>query len=217
MALMTGDTLAQVELRTDSGLPRDNIVNTFALAQTPGETPTYADAAARLSTFYTALRLLLSNTLAPSGHEVKFYELTDPQPRLPVAIEPIGIAGATGAIGFPAEVAICASLRAVGYGQSGVPQGQRRGRIFLGPIAQTVGSIGTDGYLRVDTGNRGTIATACQDLDSGLAADGWQWCVWSRTANSLYRVTGGWVEDEFDTQRRRGPGPLTRTAWSGLI
>jgi hypothetical protein len=39
---------------------------------------------------------------------------------------------------------------------------------------------------------------------------GWQWVVHSRVANNDHQVTHGFIDDEPDTQRRRGRKPIVR-------
>lgn len=116
---------------------------------------------------------------------------------------------------LPTEVAICASFQ--GVQEAGHSQARRRGRVFIGPIRQAAIQIGTDGYPRVSSTARNAIATACTNLQANASAADWPWCVWSRADDELYIVNNGWIEDEFDTQRRRGPGPLTRTTWGAGI
>lgn len=93
------------------------------------------------------------------------------------------------------------------------PRARRRGRIFLGPLATSA--------LRVTSGTAeqrphqtviDTLATAAGQLHTGtMVTAGEVWIVGSRRDNIGYPVTGGWVDDEFDTQRRRQIKPTART------
>lgn len=64
----------------------------------------------------------------------------------------------------------------------------------------------------------GTTLLAAGDASSGA----WTWCIYSPTtetqtaslASSFIPIVGGWVDNAWDTQRRRGLEPTTRTTWS---
>jgi hypothetical protein len=45
----------------------------------------------------------------------------------------------------------------------------------------------------------------------GLTAAGASLAIWSRADNFFYQVGGGWIDNEFDTQRRRGRPRTDRT------
>ena len=210
--VIEGDYQAQVELRTQTGIPADNIINTFAFQWTGVGAPDFDALVVLIDAFYAEMgNDVFSNVLASgtNAHQVKIYDLTDPSPRPPVHIGTFSQSGGTGPL--PTEVAICASFQ--GIQEAGHPQARRRGRVFIGPLREATITTGTDGYPRVSTGTSAAIATACSDLQANASAADWPWCVWSRSDDELYIINNGWVEDEFDTQRRRGPGPLTRTTW----
>jgi hypothetical protein len=44
-----------------------------------------------------------------------------------------------------------------------------------------------------------------------------EWAVWSTTRSQMARVVGGWVDDDFDTQRRRGLTSSFRTKWGTTV
>jgi len=44
---------------------------------------------------------------------------------------------------------------------------------------------------------------------SDAAAD-WTWVVYSTVDNAMYPVDNGWVDNSWDTQRRRGVKPTAR-------
>lgn len=210
--VIEGDYQVQVELRTQTGIPADNIINTFAFQWLGGGAPDFEALVGLIDEFYDDIgTTILSNVLAGGGlaHQVKVYDLTDPSPRPPVHIGSFTQTGGTSPL--PAEVAICASFQ--GIQEAGHPQARRRGRIFIGPLREDTISTGTDGYPRISNTTRSSIATACTNLQENGATADWVWCVWSRADDQLYSAHDGWIEDEFDTQRRRGPGPLTRTTW----
>lgn len=209
--------MVQVEHRMASGIPADDVVNTFAARWDGGGVPLATDfqlLRSAINTFF----IDLGNTVlgAPmSGlattHGVKIYRLIDPTPRVPVYENTFSVSLAVDSVGYPSEVAICNSIAAdVASGQSAA---RRRGRIFIGPIAADAGVTGTDGFRRPSNTVMQTIAQASETLLDNMALNSWTWCVWSRAANELNPVVRGWVNDEFDTQRRRQPGALTRVNW----
>jgi hypothetical protein len=210
--VIEGDYQVQVELRTQTGIPADNIINTFAFQWVGSGAPDFETLVLLIDAFYDELGTdVFSNVLAiaTDSHQVKIYDLTDPSPRPPVHVGYFSQSGGTNPL--PAEVAICASFQ--GIQEAGHPQARRRGRIFIGPLRQATVATGSDGYPRISTSARTALATACTDLQANASMSDWAWCVWSRSDDELYIVNNGWIEDEFDTQRRRGPGPLTRTTW----
>lgn len=214
--VIEGDYLAQVELRTQTGIPADNIINTFAFQWVGSGSPDFETLVSLLSAFYAEMGTdVFSNVLSQGtgAHQVKIYDLTDPSPRPPVHIGTFTRSGGTNPL--PTEVAICASFQ--GIQEAGYSQARRRGRVFIGPLRQATITAGTDGYPRISNATLTAIADACSDLQANASAVDWAWCVWSRADDELYIVNNGWVEDEFDTQRRRGPGPLTRTTWGAGI
>ena len=214
--VMEGDYQVQVELRTQTGIPADNIINTFAFQWVGVGVPDFGALAGLIDDFYDDLGGdILSEVLASGGlaHQIKIYDLTDPSPRPPVFSTTFTQQG--GSNPLPVEVAICASFQ--GIQEAGHSQARRRGRVFIGPLREATVSTGTDGYPRISNVARATIATACTNLQANASAADWPWCVWSRADDELYIVNNGWIEDEFDTQRRRGPGPLTRTTWGAGI
>lgn len=93
------------------------------------------------------------------------------------------------------------------------PRATKRGRIYLPPL-----NVGT--LSKTATGVRvsGTVITditvAASHLKSALAGHNAPWEVWSKRIGIGSLVTSGWVDDAFDTQRRRGPAPNTKTTWS---
>lgn len=213
MALTSDCYLAQVELAAVSLVAADNIVNTFALRDNGG-TADFPGATTAFDSFYQYIQARLSSTLssATNAHKVKYYRLTDPQPRPPVALGSFTQTG-TGTP-LPAEVAICSSFAAApGAGQ--VPA-RRRGRVFLGPLNSSAGEV-VGSYLRPSAATRTTIAGAMEELVQNLATAGFALSVWSRVDNDLFQVESGWINDEFDTMRSRGPETTDRTAWSMLV
>lgn len=194
----------QFEIPYDSGLPEDKVVNVWhCTAPDPTEA---ADFIANVIGFYQSIDEHFSAVVNASTDacSVKAYNLDDPIPRAPEVEDTFTLADATGGE-LPLEVAICLSFQ--GDQISGQPQARRRGRIYLGPLE--TGVVDLDGF--VATAVHQDIATAAGVL---LAASGlWDWVVYSPTEDTSADVTNGWVDNEFDTQRRRGRVATARSTF----
>jgi hypothetical protein len=199
---------AQVSIAGTSGLPEDVTVNTWHFESTaPYDTATGQDIATRLGVFYQAIDEDLSNTLDPASGVVKLYDMADLMPRAPKDTFPLGLLTVSSS-SEPREVALCLSFQAVKI--SGVAQARRRGRVFIGPLKDQANVQAND--VRPSTAMRSRFTTAAAALRDGLGF-GTKWVVRSATSGAVATVTNGWVDDAFDTQRRRGSGPTTRTVF----
>jgi hypothetical protein len=200
---------ADVVLPYTTGLPRDVAMNTwhFDCDESPSLEASTTAMVNGLINFYTGdvivagLSAWLSETIDRGSDRcrVNVYEVGTVGPPLasvPFTVDdPIGTAGS-----LPLEVAVCLSYVA---GGSGLPAGRKRGRVFIGPL--TVGSLDNDDQQIPFPDNtlREYLTDGAEDL-MALEADGAHWIVYSRaSAASAGSVTRGWVDNEFDTQRRR--------------
>ena|SRR6187431_192026 len=201
---MAGVIRAQVELAHDSGLPKDKTVNVFHFqGAVPFNTGDVTAIYNQLNSFYQDIGSLLSTRLSGAG-VVKFYYLDDTEPRQPVdelALSTITV----GSGALPADVALCLSFQGVPV--SGTPQARKRGRVYIGPLTSSilVSSTGRPVQSFIDILNG-----AAQELRDSA---GTSWVVYSRVDDIGYTVNNGWIDNEFDTQRRRGEGPTTRTVF----
>jgi len=203
----------------DTGLPEDNSINVWHFAHrdySVGTTPEDSanDVVDRLEAFYQEVDQIYA---AENGTTItcKVYDMNDAEPRQPILERDITVApSATG--GLPHEVAICMSFAA--DVASGDVRARRRGRVYLGPI-YTGAAASSGGRVFVSATVRGIItAAAVAAFDTGLIATDPRLCVYSRTddlegestSNSFHDVTSVWVDDAWDTQRRRGTAPTTR-------
>lgn len=177
-------TLAVVELPLRSGLPKDRIVNTYAIAEanhTPGDLPALALAIQRI---YTAAELVVGVTLATQmspalnraadACSVKMYNITDhldgsphgsPEFVLPFTLPASG-PGAP----MPEEVALVGTLEAAGRAAQFVevpdgadpdaapdrPRQRYTGRVYYGPFNAGVVVADANGMAR-PTANIQTI------------------------------------------------------------
>lgn len=136
----------------------------------------------------------------------KSYDLADPEPRVPVLVGSATLAPA-GTAPLPPEVSLCLSFQAVKA--SGQPQASRRNRVFLPFLDETQNSTDGRPSPTLVTG----VANAADALwDASEAASDWSWIVHSPIGGDL-AIVDGWVDNEWDTQRRRGRPATSRTVF----
>lgn len=209
----------QVRIPHRNLIPADAVINTFHFTGVDGAGDMISAILPRLTSFWNdgsptiPLKNFYSGELSWGGARAKFYDWDDPEPRAPLADESLGITSATpeSTTNLPGEVALCSSYRAPL--ESGEIPARRRGRIYIGPLCSAVLLTGTTVPTRPSSTFRTCVAEATQRLaeDSTLGA---RWVVWSRVNSSASPIEFGWVDDAFDTQRRRGVAATTRTNWS---
>jgi len=210
---------SQVTLQNESAIPEDHCTNTWYFDCDDGNTETNCldviDGI--LTTFYVALQDRISDHIV-TPLIAKHYDMRDPLPRVPKRTTNIAIsrAGVDGLL--PNEVALCMSFQAAAA--SGVNQARRRGRIYIGPLSSTgnlsdtVGECRPSAALLADVAAAGTELLVNHALFSGSA----KWAVYSPTTDitqslddSFNDVANGWIDNAFDTQRRRGRDATART------
>lgn len=212
----------QTRLVMTSANPKDAVVNTWHFL-TDGAVAANLDAiTAAMNTFYNAVDQYFSTDMAATGHTYKYYDLADPIPRAPIRTQATNTLVMTGATPLPHELAICMSYRT--FFASGTPNARRRGRIFLGPLDVTATSLGKiSSTVRTAFANAGAALMAAGDATTTPATGvtGWRWVVYSPRADELganligsaSAVTGGWVDEAHDVQRKRGIESTQRTLW----
>ena len=96
------------------------------------------------------------------------------------------------------------------------PAARRRGRLYLGPLSDNCSDAVANGTTppRLSSVARAVPAFSANRLCTESAALDNPWCVFSRTNWAMYPVIGGWIDNAFDTQRRRGPASSARTLWT---
>lgn len=213
---------AQVSLRHDSGLPEDASVNTFHFND-PTALLDPQDIVTLLDDFYSAVHGgvqpfdgFLAACLTGTA-DVNIYRLQDPSPRVPVITDTFTFAP-DNQVPLPSEVAVCLSFQGVPL--AGVNQARRRGRIYIGPLSvlslEGVNAGDTTGPspARVAPTLITRIMAAADQLGSDSTAAGFEWSVYSPTANTMTEIDNGWVDNAFDIQRRRGETATSRTTQS---
>lgn len=198
----------QVRIPASSGVPEDLAINTFHFTAVDTVEGTRALLQDAVHDFYEALDAWKSASMTWQNATFRMYDLDDPEPRVPIDEGTLGLTATGGSQTMPRELAVCVSYHAEFV--SGSSAGRRRGRIYFGPLASTA----SDSSGRVTS----TLLTAAVTAGSGLltasnAASDWAWVVWSPTSGQAYPVVGGWVDNEFDVQRRRGMTATVRTSF----
>lgn len=202
-----------------SQLPEDRFINTFHFRHVDGA-PGITDADvleidARLTAFYNtaggsgnAIMTYLSSEIVKTAESSSFrsYDLGEAHPREP-HISTWTLAANADAARLPTEVAVCGSF----YGSRNIPR--QRGRIYVGPLNLS--------GLAQNTGRpAGNLMVAITEAMQYLATSGTllDWVTYSTVAanGSWTAVTDGWCDNAFDTQRRRGIDPSTRTVWTAI-
>lgn len=215
---------AQVTLQGATGLPEDVTINTFSFVISDGADLTPLTTA--LQDFYDEFSSLLSHSVSRSDNVIKYYDWSLAQPAAPIATDSLTINAAAGGYqDFPEEVALCCSFQSTTL--AGMPQARRRGRVYVGPwmfSAVSDFSRPGSGYITALV-NAGTgLLAACPYDDVAYC-----WAILSRKnaggwlipgesgppnlAAAVAPVRNGWVDNSWDTQRRRGLKPTSRTTF----
>lgn len=207
---MTMPIRAQVILENTSGRPENRVVNTWHfLIQDTLLLPNVDLMFAELVAFYNAIDVNLGAQLS-GVWSIKWYSLNEPAPRTPFQVNnPPNLVVSSTAL--PAEVAVCLSYKAVQ--PSGVPSARRRGRLYIGPLSNGWLSATVTPDVRPDNTRLVALRDAAQTiLDHSRTATTWDWALWSPTDTVARPIVGGYVDNAFDTQRRRGVEATNRTA-----
>jgi hypothetical protein len=222
MTTPSHEILVQAILENDSALPKDRSINTFHFNTHTGAAPTTAaldEIAVAVRDFYEVAHTGSTNSIASllgaqlSGvMELKMYDLEDAKPRAPIR-DSFPVPFTPGSTALPSEVAVVGSYQAAKL--SGFNQRNRRGRIYIGPLSTSTQVSTTGKPVTTANGIVETIASAMTWLAGGTWATlGQTWDVFSQKFNTSAVVTDGWVDNAFDTQRRRGEAATTRRLWT---
>jgi hypothetical protein len=201
--------LCQVIFEHDSALPEDRMINTFSFfAANERDDAIAALITTALANFYAEIDQRFSTAIS-NVVTTKFYDRGDPTPRQPFFTDTFVINQTAGA-SLPEEVALCLSFKAAAV--SGVGAGQTRGRVFLGPL-----NTGCLGIGEASNGSRPHTDVMTDVVQAGIslltasqAANNWSWEVWTSVGGVGREVVAGWVDNAFDTQRRRGLDATSR-------
>jgi len=204
-----GTVRAQVILKTDDLVTANYSTNSWAF-KSAGTITDFAGLTTCLKDFYDDLATYWPNLMAQNGHEVKFYDLPGTPPNYPVEETTFNLAGNPTQTPFPSEVALCLSFQAPRT--PGFPQARRRGRVYIGPLGSN--ASGTD--ARPSSTFIGVLTTAAATLKSNVEAlsEDIVWAIWSPADSAAVAVDNGWVDNAWDTQRRRGVPYSSKTTFA---
>lgn len=215
------DIRVTVTTMKTGAIAKDRFVNTWCFTGTDSAATMATTAHTLLKDFYkviatpatNAVGSYLSNALSRAFGDMilKSYNLADPMPRVPILTEGNNLPSSiSSTLGLPSEVAVCLSFQAAR--QSGVSQARRRGRVFIGPLGPGVQAGAATVFPTVDTAFSLALRSAALRMVTAGTA-GTSWAVWSPTSGVARVVANGWVDDAFDTQRRRGIAASTRSTF----
>lgn len=215
------DFLLRMSLPFNTGLPRDVAQSSFAMqATTLPEDPSGIQTA--VNNFWNTnpgeSAFAIADFLSPvvlrtaNAATAEIFQITHPAETIgePLFSWQFTIGAASDPGGLPNEVAICTSLLASG----GTNARRNKGRMYIGPLNQA--AVGADSGGQAPPAGElvATLVLATQQLALDVVTAGGTLCVWSREDHALHVVEGGWVDNAWDTQRRRGLDPTSRTSWT---
>lgn len=240
---MGGVAKATVVLARVNGLTEDAVVNSLYFNHDAVGDPTSShwDAlAARIASFYNDFvgpaiaspSSYISEAISRAALASRidfFHDVGSTPPALwgsPTAMRSFTLDAATVGESLPAEVAAVLSFHGdlTDIPETAVnpspppatirPAARRRGRIYIGPL-------NSESSVEDGTSHEASLSSDFQDALLGsastlLAANDatWVWTIQSVADDDFYQVTGGYVDNAFDTQRRRGGDATLRTPWS---
>lgn len=201
-----------------SGLPTDVYTNTwyFRNRQEPSVTPIADRIEAVLTAFWTSIIGpvpvidFIPNDITAQPVLMKTYDLGTGPPRTPVDERNLDFSAFGGtATPLPQEVALVLSYYAGRQELEPPINGKRRrGRLYLGPFTED--AVG-GGNADVEANLIASVAAAADNVRT--TTEDVEWSQLSTTDGVLNEVTGGWVDNAWDTQRSRGREPTGRTTF----
>jgi hypothetical protein len=208
--------LAQVVFEADTLLPEDRFVNTFHFNGVASDAVA-TDIASWLIDFYNTNGTSgksIADFMSPfidSGvgvSRIKFYDVTSGPAGTPYHEIAWTLGPPDSAVALPNEVAMVLSFKSAPL--AGAQEARRRGRVYLGPLNGSANSS-VSAQSRPDDGLRTAALEAAQRLHDGAEISAAPWVIFSRVNDSTSLVDIAWVDNAFDTQRRRGLAASSRT------
>lgn len=206
---------AQITIPMYTGIPEDVVTNTLYFQRLDAGPATDVDLENmidHLTTFYAEVygnstplgAGSIASYMRPGSTSLKVYDLDDPKPRVAVREQgmPFGpVQDPTSSL--PQEVALCLSFRT--EPTPGVAVGSQRGRIYLGGLGNGFLDVaGTSTYPRIKIAAFNDVTNAALKMFNSMLADEWGWVIHSEKLDQDFAVAEIWVDNSFDTQRRRG-------------
>lgn len=200
---------AQVILKTVDAIPANYVTNSWCLSVSPDGALDTDEVTVALKDFYDDMINFIPSVIAQNGHEIKYSELPGVKPNYPFEEDVFNLVSAPTSDPMPTEVALVLSFQ--GIRQAGFSQKRRRGRIYFGPVRATASAAGRPTSAIITA-----LATAGATFKSNIEAvtgGAHSWAVWSNVDQDSVDIANGWVDNAFDTQRRRGVLATSRTTF----
>lgn len=228
---------AVITLPSVSGLPEDRSENVLAIgangsvgASEPG------NAAAQIAGFFTATTGAMTYSIgshisssvsrAANACTVSIYVSTDLSGATPfgspIVVYPFTLPADDGSTPMPEEVSTVVSFHGDLTGvpaESGAtrPAQRRRGRMYVGPLNFSTGTDASN-VLRPSSAWRTNLGIAFKAMADGVNAEAHLFLgVWSKADADVRAALGGYVDDAWDSQRRRGLAATTRTTFGPIV
>lgn len=195
----------------ETGLPEDVVQNVWYFDGALGAVGQLGEAGPRIANFYQSLEGYLSGYIDGGECTITAYDMTLPSPRPPAGVLPFTITP-VGGTSLPLEVALCMSYKAAHT--PGVALARERGRLYIGPFGVGALETGTESS-RPAAPLIGTLVNAGGAMLDANTADS-TWVVYSPTQGGGLQIVSGWVDNAWDTQRRRGSAPTTRDVFAPI-
>lgn len=113
---------------------------------------------------------------------------------------------------LPSECAVVLSAETGPYGT--IKRQSRLNRVFFGPLAGPAVVASAGAITRVNPDFCEQLGAAAVDLmEEDTSAGKVNWAIFSPKNGTYQTPMGGWVDNELDTQRRRGTGATARHPW----
>lgn len=212
-----------VSIPANSGVARDTIMMDFNF-----QAPT-AGVAANVIKFFNTTVAPATDTLASflspwlsrgtNACMVEEYNATPPAPPAtgfgpPFNTVPFTLGPSLGTP-LPQEVQVALSYHAIDgsipeHGPGTRPKSRYRGRLYVGPLITTAQDFITANHKCFVSA---LFRTNLKANAAALLQAEPTWGVWSRVDHVIRPIVGGWIDDDFDIQRRRGTDADTRTTW----
>lgn len=197
-----------------TGTPEDVVVNTWHFRTPDTLTATMQAVIDQLRARYDAIIGHYPGGISFTTATVKVYNMNTPAPRPPIYEVLLGsTANPTGESG-PSEVALALSFHSLRI--AGFPPARGRGRIYFGPFDGLTCSHPRPPQTLID--DLHAFGTLLLQASQGAT---WDWIIWSQAqadqpVGSNFAdttVIGGFVDNSWDNQRRRGIDPTVKKAY----
>lgn len=234
--------MAVAQLAKVSGNPKDTIENVFHFQgdSGPSDAADYASISAALIAFYTAtptgatdnVGAFMARSMSRTSNGNKIVIYSQPLAALgadmgsPKDVVSWTLGNVSGtAVDFPDEVAAVISIHGdltdIPETEANPappptvirPAARRRGRVYIGALNGACGALDGNSEVLIGATFHNILNGMAVDLMSAGSGSAPEWCVYSRAINLLFPVVGGFLNYDFDTQRRRGTNVGTRTSF----